>query len=71
MGLILGSLFSHAPLSFAGLQARFSAVGFSVALLFYNSLDALPVFFLVTSPTPHLTVILLPACRVDCKDGPD
>ncbi|GJP50556.1 hypothetical protein CLOM_g9712 [Closterium sp. NIES-68] len=46
MGVIMGTLFLHAGFDTAGLQNRFAVTGFTIALVFYNSLDALPIFYL-------------------------
>ncbi|CAI5943010.1 unnamed protein product [Closterium sp. NIES-65] len=46
MGVIMGSLFLHVGFDMPGLQSRFAVLGFTIALVFYNSLDALPLFYL-------------------------
>lgn len=47
MALVIGSLFFRSSYNVVGLNHRFTVLGFTVALLFYNSMDALPIFFKV------------------------
>jgi len=49
MGSDYGQPVPGAGYNIAGLNHRFAVIGFTVALLFYNSMDALPIFFAVSN----------------------
>ena len=44
MGLILGSVFFHAPQSLDGVASRASFFSFSLAFFFFTCTEALPIF---------------------------
>lgn len=47
IGLTLGTLFFNIPISITGSSDRLAVCAFTITLLCYNSMDALPIFLVV------------------------